>query len=497
MNKFFKCFLFLFLISITINVKALSNYVLDFKMTWDDTEYPNSQYKTANMLEIENGYLIVGNSFGAGDNADVLKLNENGEILWQTPIPVSFAYPKFPIIELEDKSIVVGINDNKYFLDSEGNLQEQQEKITFENIVKFKEYYFVHQFGNTEDEVLVYKDDELISTLSFQGSILDITTDEEYLYAINENWKAQTYEMIVINDKLESEIHTIKNLTTETENSVQSVDDSTLLKTEDAFYWAHPLTSGIYKIDKDYNAEKIIPFTSDDYIDNETSYRLDLNSITYKEEYFIVGGSKCYDDSDYNWCKNEANAIIRIYDENFSLLEEIIINDLFDYQVDINKTSIVSGENEVNKIISTEKGFLVGGALVSKNEDSLLSSEAFVVYYTFEHEIETKTDGNGNITVSTNKSVSDEDITFTINPKEGYVLGELKIYDENGNVIEPTSKENSFTMPYANVTIEATFIPENPDTSSMNLFIISCITIIILGIYLTIKNIQQVKWINN
>lgn len=76
-----------------------------------------------------------------------------------------------------------------------------------------------------------------------------------------------------------------------------------------------------------------------------------------------------------------------------------------------------------------------------------------------------KTDGNGTIVIAKPTADSGEEVTFTVEPKEGYVLDEVKVTDANGNVVVFT--DYTFTMPSADVTIEATFIKEvdNSETS--------------------------------
>ena len=104
------------------------------------------------------------------------------------------------------------------------------------------------------------------------------------------------------------------------------------------------------------------------------------------------------------------------------------------------------------------------------------------------YNIQTKTDGNGTIESTHIKAGKGEIIKFVITPKEGYVLSEVKVTDETGNVIKFT--ENTFTMPESNVLIEATFTVENPDTS--DIFIIASITIVI-GTLISYLNIKKMK----
>lgn len=107
------------------------------------------------------------------------------------------------------------------------------------------------------------------------------------------------------------------------------------------------------------------------------------------------------------------------------------------------------------------------------DENGVFSS--YAIRYTIEYFINTKVEGKGNIEV-VEKSKSGDAVTFKVTPEAGYVLGVVKVTDASGNVVYFTS--NTFTMPSADVTIEATFVPENPDTGTF-------ISYVILAIFLT------------
>lgn len=101
--------------------------------------------------------------------------------------------------------------------------------------------------------------------------------------------------------------------------------------------------------------------------------------------------------------------------------------------------------------------------------------------------IYTKTDGNGTVKTDYVEAAEGTVVKFTIEPKEGYVLGVVKVTDANGNVVIFT--DYTFTMPNANVLIEATFIPENPDTS--DIAIIFCLITIVIAGYIIIYNYRK------
>ena len=110
---------------------------------------------------------------------------------------------------------------------------------------------------------------------------------------------------------------------------------------------------------------------------------------------------------------------------------------------------------------------------------------AVVAIYDTIYNVTTKTDGNGEVKVSSNSNFEGDGVTFEIIPKEGYVLSEVKVTDANGNVV--TFKDYKFTMPSADVTIEAKFVKSatNPNTKDLiGLFI----TIIVLSLITFVYN---------
>ena len=93
------------------------------------------------------------------------------------------------------------------------------------------------------------------------------------------------------------------------------------------------------------------------------------------------------------------------------------------------------------------------------------------------YKVSTKTDGHGKIKVNVVETKAGTQVKFSIIPDEGYVLSVVKVTDENGNVL--TFTNNEFTMPNANVLIEATFVKKinNPETKDLAIYMIIIIAI--------------------
>lgn len=113
-----------------------------------------------------------------------------------------------------------------------------------------------------------------------------------------------------------------------------------------------------------------------------------------------------------------------------------------------------------------------------------------IYYFEFPYEISTKVTGNGVVEIETEKSRAGENIKFVVTPEKGYVLEKVKVTDSDGNVLIFTNYE--FTMPTADVIIEAYFIPEkidNPITSDS----IVIISAVLLMLFFNIKYFKKTK----
>ena len=108
----------------------------------------------------------------------------------------------------------------------------------------------------------------------------------------------------------------------------------------------------------------------------------------------------------------------------------------------------------------------------------------------FKNSIKTTINGNGTISV-VDSSLSGDKVSFIAIPKDGYVLSSVKVIDAERNVL--TFTDNTFTMPSADVTIEAVFV-KNPNTSD-TLILVASLVIIISFIYLLSTN-KKMKFMN-
>ena len=235
--------------------------------------------------------------------------------------------------------------------------------------------------------------------------------------------------------------------------------------------------------DKEY--EKFI-----NYLESELgnlNKRLFINyAIEYNNQYYTV-------------IINEGNIVSLVYADkdltDFGLVS--LKNDDFLTDELISRTFLLSNSNGIT-LLSTIGDYCAEANTIDYYplyQNSYESCGANIIFQTYTpiYNIETKTDGNGTIKVlSTAKS--GEGVTFEITPKEGYVLGVVKVTDKDGNVL--TFTDYKFTMPSSDVTIEATFLPENPETSDLITYIILLFGLTTLFI-IYIKNEQKRKYYKN
>ncbi len=87
-----------------------------------------------------------------------------------------------------------------------------------------------------------------------------------------------------------------------------------------------------------------------------------------------------------------------------------------------------------------------------------------ILYYEMPYDINVVKKTGGNVTITKKKAYTGEVIEVTATPDKGYVLGKVLVTDTSGNTL--TYTEGKFTMPSSDVTVEAQFVPENPDTAA-------------------------------
>lgn len=118
-----------------------------------------------------------------------------------------------------------------------------------------------------------------------------------------------------------------------------------------------------------------------------------------------------------------------------------------------------------------------------------------VYFFAATYKVNTRVlEGKGTIKINKNSLPSGGEVEFIIEPDPGYVLGVVRVIDAEGNIIEFTS--NRFTMPSADVTIEAIFVlaSTNPNTGDIALIAISAI--LMISTIILMLNYKKIKFLD-
>ena len=166
---------------------------------------------------------------------------------------------------------------------------------------------------------------------------------------------------------------------------------------------------------------------------------------------------------------NEDNYLI-IYDKSGNIVrdlsEDLDYNNLSATSLMISNRGFWVELNQINYVCD------IKGAGIDQNLGDIIGIQppsTVMIYYSYPFLINKNIQGEGNIEATYDTAWEGTTVKFTVEPKPGYVLGEVKVTDANGNVVIFT--DYTFTMPSADVTIEATFIPINPNTKTFTLYL--------------------------
>jgi len=220
------------------------------------------------------------------------------------------------------------------------------------------------------------------------------------------------------------------------------------------------------------------PISADDDIDaqvsDESSFpMIGLIKIMNKQ------GETTFEVTNENYAKFLEARMIGDYIVAIGLTESSVLgnnnssqlgNDIVIYNMDGEVVQIIETDGSYLYINETTSGFVTTHFELCKEAPNALelagsNSPSICGYNTEAYylplNIETKVNGNGNVRVM-KMSRRGANVTFEITPEPGYVLDSVKVTDANGRVL--MFRNYTFTMPSADVTIEANFLPKNPKT---------------------------------
>ncbi len=255
-----------------------------------------------------------------------------------------------------------------------------------------------------------------------------------------------------------------------------------------AYYDYKQKISGIEIYDKNYNQ----------ILDQQINTTNQIIAELTNDGYYIITEN---DISDRDECRyeNMCTSQIELTKYNFQkekeYSEELQTLVSYGYEYYYNEGRKITTLKKVNNGLIMLSNYIASpkGKAVQNPDEVIKGILPTITKYYFTYDISTKTDGNGTIKVLS-AAKSGEGVTFEITPKEGYVLGVVKVTDKDGNVL--TFTDYKFTMPSSDVTIEATFLPENPETSDLIIYIILLFGLTTMFI-IYIKNEQKRKYYKN
>ena len=219
--------------------------------------------------------------------------------------------------------------------------------------------------------------------------------------------------------------------------------------------------------------------------------------VTYRGLSKYSWYNRIVDNDDYIIAGGENYPYLDMYDFNGNYVDKIdIVNYLY------GKTTSEMSSQLLDMISTDDKLYVAYQYCDIDDNNCSVNCKVGVAEIKTKYNIETKvTSGKGTIKVVNTASSGDE-ITFEVVPEKGYVLDVVKVTDASGKVV--TFKDYKFTMPSADVTIEAIFVKKvdkiieekikNPETRA-GIAIIGLTILSVAALIITIKNGKKLRWL--
>ena len=470
--KYLKKLVILIVLFLPIIVNAKEN--LNFE--WGKYIDTNNEYTSyiIDVVETEEGYLAYSYNY-------VIYYDKDGNIINTEYLDGYCDYIKYD----ESTNQFLCLYEDYEYVDGQSNYTIYSilldEKL---NILKYNKDTSMDYIYPNNSYFLESKDNYIIIDLyNFNTFIIkkDLSTFNEYSIdeltadQVKEYWQDYyiIYKLYEENPENPREYYNIVNN-----------NQYTLL----AYYDYKQKINGIEIYDKNYNQ----------ILDQQINTPNQIIAELTNDGYYIITEN---DISDRDECRREnmCTSQIELTKYNFQKEKEYseelqtLVSDGYEYYY--NEGRKITNLKKVNNGLIMLSNYVVSpsGEILPDPDEVIIGELPTITKYYFTYDISTKTDGNGTIKVL-GTAKSGEGVTFEITPKEGYVLGVVKVTDKDGNVL--TFTDYKFTMPSSDVTIEATFLPENPETSDLITYIILLFGLTTMFI-IYIKNEQKRKYYKN
>ena len=453
---------FILFFTCLIQVKATEIFKYDWETTKNDY-YEEEMFFTDN-IAYQNGFITsIIDKYDLASN--LTKYDPDGKILKNNKIN------NYIIITLKN------VNNNIYALALNGSNNIE--------LLKIKDDLTLEKHLNLEIEITESPDPILGVTIYDLLGVTSIKEDESNIYILVE-------EFIVKVAKDMSSFETINPTQEDIATYFPEYTEIVLNPITNTKQYISVIENKKQLIYTGFDVKKCPKRVSDCISDINAIIRLDENDKTLWEKeyseylfvynpqvvnkYIVAIGIKKLDE-------NTQKEII-ILDMNGNIVQTIVNDDPF----------IITGGNYnfmVNNVDESSEYCPIAPHSSTRTAPAIKCYKHWQKVYYIPLNISTKVEGKGKIEV-VESAHNGEQVTFKITPEEGYVLGVVKVTDANGNVLTFTS--NTFTMPSSDVTIEATFIPENPETSDIKIIVLS--VILIIGSIIGFINFKKVKWLD-
>lgn len=439
-------------------------------------------------------------------------------------------------------------NQEIFFHDWDSELKEgiQTEQILFEDKLYYEHGYITSSieidYDNSQlDDKLVKYDiaSNIVKEKTLKNTILlNAEIHGDYIYALGIKTSSEITCMFIYNLNLELVEQYFMDISSSSLfysilNNIYGIN--TFAVEDNNIYIQLNGEVGVFNID----TEQVSEVTDEDIVKKHFPYLL-TGSISYdkKDDYEVYSGiigcgkiraicdpeSYVYlmKNSEEVWYKeySDYTGIVNVkivdnyivglgsrYDEEDNNIIEIIVIDMGTGEILQKITPDSTTNNNYIMLEAGEKSFMVNSltestdgncAIVDASLSTTLMGDVSNSQgcYNLTNEvwyiplnITTKVIGTGKGKIEAiNTARYGEDVTFKVTPDNGYILGEVKVTDSQGNTVIFT--DNTFTMPNADVLIEVTFnLEENSETSDLILTL--CTILIISGILLSYVNYKK------
>lgn len=387
------------------------------------------------LVEISDGFLLGG--YNEDFLGYIVKFNVDGE-----EINSKILEDEFTVVALQEKNnnyYVVALDDNFY-------ISVYILNGSLEIVKQIHTDYYLNDWND-----IIYFDENGINITSLGWySYTGIASDDSEYLLMRIDYNLQ-YELIdYLDGSWDDNVKTLINYFPESYS---------LLFKDDSFYMEVPIMM-------DYNDEisvvvgKITPNDNSgtfiavyDQSGDVVKYKTIKNVAWWYTDVLIVGDCIYAVGNNYNY--------VDIYDFEGELIQQINIKDLYSNKEDIHIS--------IDTIAKADRGFVASYVFCDVENGCAVNCKDAILKYTGPYNVYSKTDGNGEVTISKDTNYIGENVTFIVTPNEGYVLGTVKVTDSNGNIL--TFTDYVFSMPSADVTIEAYFVKENsilnPETADL------------------------------